>query len=842
MTYPIRFRVVPFLLACLFALPAVAFAQDTGAEPSAGAPGYVEAIETSGASATGIDDERDDAMVEAELLAREGAAASVRDRQRLEEIVVSARRRDELLEDTPISVSAIGAETFVEAQITQFNQLTNIVPNLSIRSGRSGLGGGPTIRGVAGTESGNPGAGTYVDGIFLQRSGSSILNVADVQQLEVLRGPQGTLFGKNTLGGAINITTVAPAEEVSGDIWVRAGNYGSVDSRATLNIPLDFGPLEDKVFTRFSFSSQHTDGYTTNLAEDESYNNREAYWILGKVRILPIEDLEINVNANYFQSKSRGAGGQCYVVDDAEASLRGLLLAANPNFYEKCRATTPYTFSTFLDTLYNNDDYGVWGSIRYDVGSIGFVEDFSVKVLGSWRRANGQNREDIDLTVDDIVELSNVSIGEISGEPSKSEDALIEVQAYGQALDGRLNAVGGFFASWLNSSVGNLVATNRPTLDHIGGFTYAPVTQDDHDWAFYGQATYDLTDTLSLTGGIRYTNETRGVTRANWYPLGDLANIGENTCIQEEGAPCVVGGDETFTQWTPMGSVQLLAPESMLEEVPLDHLMGYFTYSKGFSSGGFNAVIGASAAQGDLLAYDPALLDNFEIGVKTVAFDQLMTLNLSLFYMQYDQMQVTTSQTLPCTPIPPATDCVPQTQRVIDNAASSEMRGLEMELTLRPIEGLLVQANIGVLDSRYLEFEDTWLLDSVTEVDRAGETFNGVPEFSSYLAVQYSLPVRLASSTLSGWLTPRVDWSYRTKTHNTYREDPSGWVPAYSLLNLRLSYDFMDDRAQVALWGRNVTSSEFFNGGGGTTGFFGYSQRYYAAPATYGAELSYRFG
>ncbi|MEO2166803.1 MAG: TonB-dependent receptor plug domain-containing protein, partial [bacterium] len=271
------FPAVLSFLAVLGAMPAQA------QPPNEGAVGYIEAIESSGISASGVDEEVDAATVQAET-AREGdAAPGVSDsrRRRLEEIIVSARRRDELLEDTPSSVSAISAETFVEAQITQFNQLSNIVPNLQISSGRSGFGGGPTIRGVAGTESGNPGAGTYVDGIFLQRSGSSILNVADVQQLEVLRGPQGTLFGKNTLGGAINITTVAPAQELSGDVWLRAGNYGSLDTRATIDVPIDFGPLADKVFTRFSFSSQHTDGYTTNVAENESYNNRSAYWVLG---------------------------------------------------------------------------------------------------------------------------------------------------------------------------------------------------------------------------------------------------------------------------------------------------------------------------------------------------------------------------------------------------------------------------------------------------------------------------------------------------------------------------------------------------------------------------------
>ena len=116
-----------------------------------------------------------------------------------------------------------------------------------------------------------------------------------------------------------------------------------------------------------------------------------------------------------------------------------------------------------------------------------------------------------------------------------------------------------------------------------------------------------------------------------------------------------------------------------------------------------------------------------------------------------------------------------------------------------------------------------------------------MPQFTSYFAVQYSLPVNLKQTWLSGWLTPRLDWSYRSKVHNTFPEDTSGQVPGYNLLNARLSYEFMDDQAQIALWGQNLTSSSYFNGGGGTTGFFGYSQRYYAAPVTFGGEISYRF-
>ena len=822
----------------------------TAAEENAGSPGYIESIETE-ATSGGIAQEVDATDAQVEELEADGSVqggVSRKRAQQLEEIVVSARRRDELLEETPISVTAIDASTFEDAQITRFAELQNIVPNLRIDTGRSGLGGSPVIRGVVPTESGNPGAGTYIDGIFLQGSGASIMNVADIQQLEVLRGPQGTLFGKNTLGGAINITTVAPGPDLAGSVWVRAGNYETVKTRSTLNVPINIGPLDGKVFTRFSVSTENTGGYTDNLVTGQNYNNRDAYWLLGKMQILPTEDLEINLNGNYFHSKSRGAGGRCFVVDDAVASLKDQLDASNPDFYEKCRATTPYTFGTPLNTFYNGQDYGVWGSMVYNFGSIGFIDELNAKVLGSWRGRDSRTREDVDLTSDNVVELSDVSIAGFPGEPFSATASLIEAQLFGEAFDGRLSGVGGFFASWNDSSVGRLVRTQldppppaMQTLAHLGAFTYGPVKQSDSDWAFYGQGTWDALEWLSLTGGLRYTNETRGVTRSNIYPIGDLANIGTPTCIHDPDQPCEQSGDETYSSWTPMGSIEVLAPDDLLGDSPIDHLMGYFTYAKGFSSGGLNAVIGAGVEQGSLVPYNPSLVDNFEVGLKTVALDQRMTLNLSFFYMQYDDMQVTANRSIPCTPTPPETECVPQNERLIRNAAASTMRGLEAELTVRPIEGLMIMTNIGVLDSRYEAFEDVWALDATTPYDRAGETFNGVPQFTSYFAVQYSLPVNLKQSWLSGWLTPRLDWSYRSKVHNTFPEDSSGRVPGYNLLNARLSYEFMDDQAQIALWGQNLTSSSYFNGGGGTTGFFGYSQRYYAAPVTFGGEISYRF-
>jgi iron complex outermembrane receptor protein len=814
-------------LLLLCTLVSVASAQDGGA------PAYIESIETPGAPISGVDEEIDAGEAQAEAMLEGGSSpegVSPRRAAQIEEIVVSARRRAEMLEDTPISVSAVDASSLIEAQVTSLPDLQFLVPNLQISTGRSDTGGDLNIRGVGPTESGNPGVGTYVDGIFLQAGGGQILNVIDVQQVEVLRGPQGTLFGKNTLGGAVNFTTVTPSDEYEGSAWLRAGRFRTVETRATLNLPIDIGPLADRVFTRWSFASANSEGYTYNSALDQYHNDRSALWFLGRVRALPTDTLEINVSANYFQNHTHGGGGRCLEVEEANPSIRNLLLIANPDFFEKCNETSAFEFRTNSQMLYQDKNYGVWGSAAWQPGDLGPVEDLTVKLLGSWRRNTTRNREDIDLTEDLIIELTNLNIGDVYGAPLATDASLIEAQVFGSTLEGDLDAILGVFAGWQNSSRADVVRTNPPLLDTVGGFNIAPVEQDDNDWAFYGQASWDALDWLNLTGGIRYTSETRGTARSTIFPLGDGTT--SEPVVTSRGSD-----SRTFTQWTPMGSIQLLAPGNLLGESPIDHLMGYFTYSKGFSSGGFNAVVGSNSELGGLIPFAPATLDNFEFGLKTMAFDQKATFNLALFYMDYQDIQVVQARTV----YVPGQE-LPENVRLIVNASSATLMGLEAEFAARPIDGLLLTANIGFLDSSYGDFPDISALDSVSEINRKGETFNLVPRFTSYLAAQYSFPVDLGADWLDGWLTPRIDWYYQSAVHNVQPEDPSGRVPGYNLVNARLSFDFAGDRAQVALWGQNLADARYFNTSGGTTGTYGYSLQYYAPPISFGGEISYRFG
>ena len=219
--------------------------------PAAGVQ-YLESIEEGESAAPTAD------AVDAQAAALEGgdtAGLSRRTGIRVEEIVVRARKRDELLEDTPVSVTALSEDTLREAGVVRLDQIQELVPNLQFQTSNNGLAAQVFIRGV-GTSTAeiafDAGVGIYVDGVFLPRAAGSVLDTVDVAQIEVLRGPQGTLFGKNTVGGALNITTVKPQQEAGASVLLRPGNLGTFDSRLSLDIPIDIGWFEAVSYTHLT--------------------------------------------------------------------------------------------------------------------------------------------------------------------------------------------------------------------------------------------------------------------------------------------------------------------------------------------------------------------------------------------------------------------------------------------------------------------------------------------------------------------------------------------------------------------------------------------------------------
>ena len=745
-------------------------------------------------------------------------------RRAVEEIVVRARKRAEYLEDTPLSVTALSPTLLREAGVTNINDIENLVPNVTFRSG--GLGQQIRIRGVGASSGGaafDPGVGLYLDGVFLPRSRNAVLDLVDVQQIEVLRGPQGTLFGKNTVGGAVNVTTVKPQMEPDAFVFLRPGNLGSIDTRAMINLPMGSGWLDGKLATRLAFGSRLNRGFAFNSVRDTYLSSTNSQSFVGAIRFLPTEKLTIDVSGSYSKRLARGPGGQCVFMESQE------LTSLAPGLEAACRETRPFEVQSDLLQLRNIADYGAWGIVTYEVGDVSILDDVSLRSVTSWRQQRTRSRTDLDATRLDVVNLNAAGGGPglRDGTPGRAEQIQQEAQLNASAWDGRIHFVTGLFTFWETSEAGNTVLTRLDTgVGTVVNGTNSNIKTDNFTWALYGQGTADVTEWLSLTAGIRYTSDGKSVDQLNRSATNPDAPPGGGT------------GEETFGSWTPMASVALLTPDDWIIETPLDHVMTYFTYARGFKGGGLNASVQV-AEDITPTPFQPETLDNFELGVKTIAFDRRLTANVALFHGIYDNIQVTQQRTF-------ANEAgEPQVQRVTLNAAEATNQGVELEVQGRPLRGAMIMGSVGCLDTRFGKFEDALSDLDGSVIDRTGQSFNSAPRWQTYLAAQFSFPVSPGGGSapwLDGWVTPRVDWAYRSRYHVLGPEAAASIQRGYSLVGARLSYVFLDDRAQIALWGQNLLDEAYFNTAFSLGGTFGTMQRWYRPPRTFGAELSYRFG
>lgn len=793
-----------------FATLAVALLAATSyAEPPPGPSGYVENIETEGdiggpATVSAAEE------VQAESIERSGQASGLSRSQSgvIEEIVVQARRRAEFLEDTPISVTALGENTLREAGVTRLDDIQTLAPNLKINI-NPGLAPNILIRGVGTPQAAaiafDPGVGIYVDGVFLPRTVGTLLDVVNIEQVEVLRGPQGTLFGKNTLGGAINITTVKPKDEMEGFVLLRPGNFGSIFTQSMINVPI----VPGKVLARFAMSSTNNAGYARNASQDVPSSNRNSLTFLGTIRLLPFEDFTFDVTGTWSRDHNGTRSGECVYVKDTP--LGGLV----PGLKQACEETSPFVNTSNIHQLVDVPSYGLWGTATYDIGTAGPIDDLVLKSLTSWRQQLPRLRVDVDQTRADAVWRSSAGGSPADGRPGFQQQISTELQVNGTAWEDRINFVTGFFAFW---EKGN--DTQTLGVPPTGLFVEGNRVIDNWSWAFFTQATADVTEGLSLTAGVRYTEDKKGMLVQN-IPVGsDVPSLD-------------LSRSAIYTAWTPTASIAAFAPDSWLETARLDHLMGYFTYARGFRGGGFNGVINPSLTALD--QFNPEFLDSYEIGFKTIAWDRKATLNVSLFYGNNSDIQVTTQKEGPDL----NGDGIPDVQQVTENAAKATTKGAEIEAFVLPFEGLQINGSVGLLYTEYDEFLSFSSFDN-SPISRAGETFNNAPKLQTHIAVQYSFPVGMEDA-MEGWLTPRLEWFYQSEVHAIGPEIEAGHQSGYNLLHARLTYSFLDDRAQVSLWGKNLLNVAYFDIVSPVVNSFGFVVRYYEMPRTYGAELSYSF-
>ena len=748
---------------------------------------------------------------------RESGASEI-----LEELVVTARRREEGLQNAPIAISAYTGETLEYRGVTKLDEITRFVPNLTIENNPS-FGGASNsaaiyIRGIGQKEflpTSEPGVGLYVDGVYIARSVGAILDLIDIERLEVLRGPQGTLFGRNTIGGAINITTVTPepGDEFGGEIGAAYGTDDRINLRGALNIPMG-----DTLAARVSVASFQQDGYVDrsdgiDLGNDDTITGRLA------VAWRPSDRLSLDFRLDATRDKENGPAMELLGIDFTDLSqLNGLVAAVPPPMAfvhnittaavgpgQPCAATDAagngITSNPNSPNCYDNRYVGKDGKndgtapARSESDVLGLSADISYEIsdnltlrsITAWRDLDSEFARDGDHSPHRI---------------SQFQDTLEQTQ-FTQELQllgtyERMNWIAGIYYFAEDGD-------NENTLDFTISNFRSGGEFDNKSMAAFAQLTYDFTDQLHLTVGGRYTDESKKfhpdqVIYQNYY-AGISQVLPPGHPLAALDAPFLQAGTRILPDLEKELEINEFTPMVNLSYDFADNLMAYVTYSEGFKSGGFTqrvfppVIPPFTAPPGtpdiDLIpTYEPEFVDVYELGFKSTLLDGRMRFNGAIFHTDYDDLQVQVFNSV---------------APVTENIGSASIDGVELEMQTAPGDGWLVEASLSWLDAGYDEIgTDLTLIGSDNEFER-------VPEWASSVGVSKELMLNEMGS-----LVVRVDWSYRDDTYNDAYNTEILKTDAYHLWDASVRWTNTQEDLSVILSGRNLGDEEFL-----VTGVYG---------------------
>jgi iron complex outermembrane receptor protein len=783
-----------------------------------------EAAETATEVETEVAADEADAAEEAEeaeeaqyqRTAEPGAEEEIDD---LESIVTTGRRRRELLQETPVSASVLSGSLLEERGIDTLDEVGVYIPNLSSFAGVQHQGSF-YARGVGQRDAVvtlDPGVGIYVDDVYVARGHGALLSTLDLERVEMLRGPQGTLYGKNTIGGALKLVSEKPGPTPLVGASFGGGSFGAFNSTSMLNAPI----VDDLLYSRFNFATRSDQGYTRNEFNDQSYNNDDLLGTRGQLRMLPHEYLTLDVSGHWSKQVMDARGSKCRIGNQANAAAIGFVV---PQFPAACQAaddSSTFDFSTNRDDKYRLQSYGTALTADWELGSALDMGSFDVKSISSWQQQDVDDGFlDLDATELPLVEMWTV-------ETQRQRQLSQEFQASSDFFDDRVKLTSGVYGFWENTDDGDIASTS------FGSNRLERVEIQNTSYAVYSQSSYTPFDWMELTGGVRWTHETKSAHRS----IGLGADPGQDA---DEMA------SRDFSKWTPMAGVAFRAPESMLDGTPVQSGILYFTYAQGYKSGGFSTR--RDPSQLPIAEFDPEELDNFEVGVKLDLFQNRVQLNSAFFYSLYEDIQLTVGRVNPASP-----PFQPDIGSSIANAGKAHITGFEIEGTALLFDSLRVRSSLGLTDAEYDKFVDrTWDIDpgtglvtNVRNLDRSGEDFFNVPALSVDGSIEYAFDIRSFGLPNAGTLTPllHVYWQDSTDTHFTATGYESGEFrqDSYTLLDLRLIYDLWDDRTQMSFFVNNLLDTEYFTSSVDLSNTLGIGGVYFAAPRTIGGEIRYRW-
>ena len=731
----------------------------------------------------------------------------------MEEITVTARKREEGLQDTPIAVSVFSGESLEARGVQRIDEIAGLTPNMSFDNINTNGGGGNSaavfLRGVGQRDflpSADPGVGIYVDGVYYARSVGSVLDIIDIDRVEVLRGPQGTLFGRNTTGGAIAIHTQKPHEEFEGKVRVRVGIDDRIDVLGKVNVP-----LSDNLYMNATVAKFDQDGFVVNPLNGMDTGDDDTLAVRGALRWQANNNFEVNISGDYSRDRENGQARVTtqnpdrviqFIPPDPNdprstgngATQHNFFLGANsplnpanggsglgagfgnpgtpfPREFSNCDARAPVPGlvegttsgcanantialgqnTSTMPTYSDHDIYGFSGTVDWQIS-----DNLQIKSITAYRNVDSQFAHDGDSTP--------FYLSWVRDEIYKQEQFTQEIHLQGMAANDRLQwIIGGFYFT----EDGN----NYNPVDFAGVDIESGAKFDHESIAGFAQGTFDITDKLHVTAGIRYTDDTKdfivtsdGVNIQSAIPV--FAPTGFVAKLIPDGTTTLKADD-----WTPMANISYDWNEN---------LMTYFTYSEGFKSGGITQR-NARPYPGKAPTYDPEFVESFEIGFKYNQGNFVM--NVAAFYADYTDIQL---ETLAPEGIAPQ----------LDNAGEGEIKGFEIESRWAPLDTLFIELAIGHLDAVITEAKPT---RSNTGYPDAGDRLPQVPRWSlsSSLIKEFGLGDM-------GILTARVDYNYRTKVFFNPDNNPGDVMQSHGLLNASLGWDSANDKLSLIFHANNI--------------------------------------
>ncbi|MFC0306013.1 TonB-dependent receptor [Rhizorhabdus histidinilytica] len=704
----------------------------------------------------------------------------------LDDIVVTAQKKSERLQDVPLSVSAFGSDFLTKGRVDNVGELSAVTPNFRFNQfsvGRVDI----FIRGI-GSDFGSIGSdnsvGSFIDDVYVTRGSGVAANIFDLERVEIIRGPAGALYGKNTIGGAINFITNKPSQKEDAQLRIDVGNYRFLSAAGFIN-----APLTDTIAGRLAFSAQGRNGYAFNTFTGHDVENDNNLNVRGSILADDGGSLRVLLTGDF--GRRRATGGWRHQQPVTPRNLPFV-------------SPDPRRGASNDDGRQTADNAGI--SLRLDYeSSIGDLTSISAyrynaysyleNVSGFYVSLTNPPRPDLAKPNPDLLFFNDVN--------EKSRAWSQEFRLANKAFDDKLEYTIGVYGLLEKAKLFDSTRFIFPDLNNFVGGETGDMDQTVKTFSAFAEATYHPVSTIDITAGLRWSHDDKDfkITKGG-IPTTRVYNT-------PTGAGFTVGRDASWSAFTPRVSVKWH---------PTSTQTYYAAVSRGYKSGAFDGSR-ATSPQAAQTPVDPEFAWNYEIGAKTEWFDRRLRLNLTAFYTDYTDLQ--TQQLLLIDPaIPP--------QRILVNAGKVVSKGIEVEASLAVAGPFRIDANYGYLHSRFASD----LI--VNNVNLKGFHTRRSPEH------QGSISLNMDQEFASGArLTGRASYEYTSSFFFDNNNSPVTRVHSYELVNANLDFTPAGSSWTFSLWGKNLTDELYVRH---TTAVFNTGYVLYGAPRTYGVAVTWKMG